>query len=1256
MNSGRSIRFFVALRTAPWLMAFIVIASIVLIFFARALINSQLDDRHDNRINHFEENLQRTLNGLQDQVSNVANNDLIVNSIVDFQERKNYIPLFIRSFSFSGIENSDIAITDFSGNIIFKNAIGGNFLIDNVPDWKESVLDKGESFLSIDDTLLTVASPIFFADSTEGAVIASIKLMDLKKALSINYIDGDIIYIAENNRVIYSSNDNVLTVGDIYRSDNFDAWFVSYRKTKNGYLIVSLESKNSFYENLYIVFLFLAVASSIAIIGSIMSIFLSSGLISTTLTKLLLSLDQIKSKGVSGVNFLNEKDPDELKSVLKKYSVLIKDLSETQVLSRNMKGIIHSLNEYLVVFDNDGTTKLTNNAFDRFLGEIESEEKNDFSKIIPLALRETALTTNHPMLDFEQVYSTCPIIFGVDSDDKSVIRWSRSLYYSDTGELEGLIFIGMDVTKTREIERALSDKNRAIKELSWRFDFALEAAGIGVWDYNMETGELIWDERMYKLYQITEGVFNNDYDAWTSRLHPDDIAKVNTHFSQCVQSGEDFIENFRICWPTGQWRWITAHARVVTDEQGSAIRVIGTNRDISERTQLTEDLQNALLKAEESAQLKSAFLASMSHEIRTPMNGVLGMLQLLRDTDLSKKQAHYISLARFSAESLLDLINDILDFSKVEAGKLELDCIDYNLPEMLGDLAESMAYRAQEKGLELIFDFSRITTTMVVGDSGRLRQILTNLLSNSIKFTDAGEVVLRAGLVAIDDGQWRFEASVRDTGIGIPSDKVHGLFDSFSQVDASTTRKYGGTGLGLAIVKQLCQLMGGDVVVTSSLNQGSEFSFTILVSVSEQAVALLPAFSLDNWQLLVVDDNRTNGSLLKGQLQQWGAFVTVADTANEAMTLLTEHQICQYKAVLIDGEIAASEQLCADIRADTRFDGMHLVMMTSMGKRIEAQLCNDLGLSYAFPKPATPQDLLDALAVINTDVKSTLLMVESKEDSFCIAAPIDGRDSPSQAEVKKPHLLLVEDNEINQEVALGILGVLEMTADVANNGVEALAALRKTDYDLVLMDCQMPEMDGYEATRAIRAGQAACADIIIIAMTANAMKGDRENCIAAGMNDYLTKPIDPVLLSNRLDYWLSTPLQTQPEAGGTTMNDNTSLNSIWDREDFMKRVMNNETIANKLITLFKTDTPKTIADLEQAVEAEKAEDAGLLAHKLKGSVSNLGGIELAALAHKIETAGKAADLDGVKTLWPEIRPQYAKLLQAIEQGSVSQSS
>jgi len=352
--------------------------------------------------------------------------------------------------------------------------------------------------------------------------------------------------------------------------------------------------------------------------------------------------------------------------------------------------------------------------------------------------------------------------------------------------------------------------------VSTRFLSAL----IGVWEFKAEENILIWDDRMHAIYQVDKKDFTGSINDWIACVHPQDFEKTNELLQKSLLTGENFFSVFRIIWPNKEVRWVSANARVINDDD--TLRVVGANIDITQTKRLNEELEVSLANAEELVKIKSDFLASMSHEIRTPMNGVLGMLNLLKRTSLSTQQNRYTELAHSSAESLLALINDILDFSKVDAGKLELEYIDFNLSDLLGEISESMAQRAQDKGLEIILDVTGVTTDIVSGDPGRLRQIFTNLIGNAIKFTDQGEIIIAAALAHSADDEWRLTASVKDTGIGIPEDKVDSLFDSFSQVDASTTRKYGGTGLGLAIVRQLCQLMRGDITIKSCLNKGSE--------------------------------------------------------------------------------------------------------------------------------------------------------------------------------------------------------------------------------------------------------------------------------------------------------------------------------------------------------------------------------------------------------------------------------------------------
>lgn len=588
------------------------------------------------------------------------------------------------------------------------------------------------------------------------------------------------------------------------------------------------------------------------------------------------------------------------------------------------------------------------------------------------------------------------------------------------------------------------------------------------------------------------------------------------------------------------------------DEIGRLAKAANVFRETNEKTQAlldqaekyTVELEKAALKAQEANVAKSQFLASMSHEIRTPMNGVIGMLHLLNKEPLNNQQKHYTHLAKSSADSLLIVINDILDMSKIEAGKLGIDVIEFDIHGLFTDLSAAMAPRIQDKGLEFILDIDGIRNTIVRGDPGRLRQILTNLLGNAVKFTQRGEIVLRASLNSIDGDtdNYRLCCDIIDTGIGIAEEKIGGLFQSFTQADSSTTRRFGGTGLGLAIARQLCHLMDGDVSVVSVLERGSQFSFNVKLGTSDAVLQPVPSIDMTGIPVLIVDDNNTNIEVLAGLLQHKGIKVTACSSAAECLDILEkcyrETGHCPFQIAILDMEMPNMDgaELAKIIRKNPNNDPMNMIMMTSMGSPSDSQYYTTLGFSAYFHKPVIVQDLYNTLSRILTE-KDTFFDADPKLTrqnhnvlaDNADAAAISKATEDQLAQCAEKRILLVEDNAINQIVAVGILEDLGLSADVANNGLEAIQALLNSPpdnpYELILMDCQMPELDGYEATRKIRNGDAGdhFRNITIIAMTANAMQGDREKCIDAGMNDYLSKPIDEIPVTDCLIKWLWSP-------------------------------------------------------------------------------------------------------------------------------------
>ena len=518
-------------------------------------------------------------------------------------------------------------------------------------------------------------------------------------------------------------------------------------------------------------------------------------------------------------------------------------------------------------------------------------------------------------------------------------------------------------------------------------------------------------------------------------------------------------------------------------------------------SQVIEQREASIKKAEESAQLKSEFLASMSHEIRTPMNGIIGTLNLVKETHLKPKQHHYIQLSLQSAQSLLHIINDILDFSKIEAGKLDIDSTEFNLRETIEDICEPFAIKAQANNIALNIDLHSITCKKLIGDSTRIRQVLNNLISNAIKFTHEGEVFITTQLLD-KQTHWLFECNIIDTGIGIPQNKHHKLFSSFSQVDASTTRQYGGTGLGLAIVEQLCQLMDGSVSFKSKAGEGSCFSVCLPLQKSNNSAVLAPPQPAKKPKLLLIDEDKTHERLVVDQLTQWGFEII---TLHSHMSLADISQQQSIDIVLIDNQHQQFEKIMDTL--DERLPQSLRVLLTPVCyQALENEHHNRFNKHIS--KPIRFDDWCSVFD--NTEKLQT------------VAEPVQKNQSAQQK-----HILIVEDNIINQEVALAILEGLGYKADIAENGVEAISILQErqdTAYDLIFMDCQMPEMDGYETTKNIRKGKADAikkvSTLPIIAMTANAMKGDKEKCIAAGMDDYISKPVDPTKIQETLKQWL----------------------------------------------------------------------------------------------------------------------------------------
>ncbi|MDN4501009.1 response regulator [Alteromonadaceae bacterium BrNp21-10] len=712
------------------------------------------------------------------------------------------------------------------------------------------------------------------------------------------------------------------------------------------------------------------------------------------------------------------------------------------------------------------------------------------------------------------------------------------LAISESNTTKGVIFTGIirDISAKKAAEEEI---NRTLSQL----EAIMEATDIGLFVVSNSGDVIRFNQRLCELWQLTaDQVSQFDQNAMLEYMGSRLVNPETLKLSTVVEADNNTNSEANILeLKSGSVLHFSSNQMLINN---TSLGQVWGFRDIT----MHKQVENSLIAAKEEAELtvryKSEFLASMSHEIRTPMNGVLGMLDLLRGSDLNQEQSHRADLAYSSATSLLAIINDILDFSKVEAGKLELDIIDFDLLSHFYDVIETMAIKAEEKGLELILDASALEQSMVKGDPSRLRQILTNLISNAIKFTAQGEIIVRIKLSQFNSNL-RLQCQIIDSGIGIPADKISLLFNSFTQVDASTTRKYGGTGLGLTIVKQLCELMGGGVSAESEYGKGSTFNFNIELESSSQRHAPLPQIKLENTDVLIVDDNNNNIEILTGQLQRWQANVTSAQSAEDALLKLAQYQSEHnrpFALAILDMQMPDMDglTLAKKVRSFADYDAMKMIMLTSVTKRGDSHLFHQAGFSAYFPKPVKPSDLSDAIAILLNDEGAltnpqplvTRHSIKSMHDNASEGrVEYHNNDATSGTESlgswpSNTRILLIEDNFINQAVALAQLEDMQLQADVANNGIEALAKLNGSDleapYDLILMDCQMPEMDGFEATAAIRdgAGGEHYRRVPIIALTANAMKEDQDKCLAAGMDDYLSKPFNPDDLREKLQHWL----------------------------------------------------------------------------------------------------------------------------------------
>jgi len=806
-----------------------------------------------------------------------------------------------------------------------------------------------------------------------------------------------------------------------------------------------------------------------------------------------------------------------------------------------------------------------------------------------------------------------------------------------------------DATEHKRAERALGESRRLFEQ------FMNQSPAMTF--LKDEDGKYVFiNKPMERLFQIKLEDLRGQTDNYF--LAPEIAEAVRANDRQVLETNKTLETVEAVPTPDGELHYWQSYKFPIADGSGGRF-IGGVAFNITERRQLEAELKNAHDAALESARLKSEFLANMSHEIRTPMNGVLGMTDLLLDTPLSGEQLGFAATIKSSADTLLNIINDILDFSKIEAGKLQFEIIDFDLRGAVESSVQLFAEQTAAKNLELVSLVESGVPVALLGDPGRLRQVLTNLIGNAVKFTSQGEIIVRVEKQSETNENATLRFSISDTGIGINPEHQKYLFSAFTQADGSTTRKYGGTGLGLAISKQLVELMNGEIKLESKAGSGTTFFFTAQFkkqSLETVKKATTPRADLKDARVLIVDDNATNRKILNYQMTSKEMIAAEAEDGKTALTMLRaaadagqpfELAILDLMMPEIDGF-----DLARAIKSDDRINDIRLIIMPSYGQRGHAKTAKQIGIDAYLIKPVRQSDLFDCVADVMGETPAA-----EKENIPLSLAPLVTLHTIEENRLDKPkgRILIVEDNPVNQQVAKHQLEHLGFEADVADNGIESLKALKNHEYALILMDCQMPIMDGYEATRTIRLGETNDSRIPIIAVTANAMQGEREKCLAAGMDDYLAKPFKKENLAAVVRQWLNQPNESENgneivavESFSMPKNQNDSIaTSIVARITEFREELGEE-VTDMLISLFIEETPPRVAALHSIVGEKDFRKIEFEAHGLKGMFGNMGALQAADLCEKLESEAENNCLTTPESLVAEIDKAFSEILPVLE--------
>ncbi len=895
--------------------------------------------------------------------------------------------------------------------------------------------------------------------------------------------------------------------------------------------------------------------------------------------------------------------------------------------------LVENLPVHVLRKDMKGRILFANKSFCELLGKplAEIKGKTDFD-LFPKELAEKYRGDDRRVLESGELLKT--VEENRKNGETRYVQVMKSAVRDARKRIVGLQAIFWDVTERRQTEAALEHERYLLHTL-------MQNLPHNIYFKDRESRFIRINKALIHCFGLEDpsvAIGKRDSDFFTEEHARQALADEQ----EIIRTGEARLDiEEKETWADGHVTWASTSKLPLRSPEGEVIGTFGISRDITDRKQAAEQLKAAKEAAEAASRVKSEFLATMSHEIRTPMNGVIGMIDLLRHTNPTPQQRMYLELASQSAETLLNLLNDILDFSKIEAGKFELEAVGFKLRDTLGDTLQMLGGLAADKGLELTYRIPPDIPDALIGDPGRLCQVVVNLAGNAIKFTQQGEIVMNVEMESQTEDEVSLHFAVQDTGPGIPPEKQKIIFEAFRQADSSMSRQFGGSGLGLAISAQLVEMMQGRISVESEMDQGSTFHFSgVFAKDHADTVSPIAPVDVENLRTLIVDDNKTNRLILEEMLNSWRMKPTAVPSGQAALVEMgrAAGQGQPYQLAILDGMMPLMDgfTLAAEIRQIPDLQSTPLIMLSSARNLESSQQCRQLGIEYCLLKPVKQSDLLD-----------TILMVLSKKPDQTLAPDSAGYEwsNPSRS----LRILLAEDGLVNQKVAQAILEQAGHQVSIANNGSEAVSAYERAAFDVILMDVQMPKMDGFEATAMIRSQEKEAGHHVpIIAMTAHAMKGDRQRCLDAGMDGYLAKPIR----AHDLHQTIHATLAELSETSAPEVQEDADIATI-NYEQILKNVGGSTETLQAVLSLFAEECPKLMQGIRAAMTEGDCATLRRLAHTLKGTIQIFGVERPAATALRLETLGQEDNIKEAEGVFQQLTDEIEQLKTSLDDLALS---